>query len=107
MGAQSTRQTIIWSLAATTVWSVIIHVTSNGTLFVTLATFPLLFAIMFLTMRATNRVTGALTRRWLKRPDAQSGPTADAAPEPAEATSMRPEHAQRRRTRRRRRRGRR
>lgn len=107
MGVQSIRQTLIWSLVATTIWSSIVHFTSGGTIGVTLATFPLLFVIMFFTMRVTNRFTGALTRRWIsKRPDAERAAAPDAASEPVEATSMRPEHAQRRRTRRKRRRGR-
>lgn len=105
MAVQSIRQTIIWSLVATTIWSAIAHrFSDDATILGTLAMSPVLLVIMFFTMRMTNRFTGAVTRRFVaKRPDAES----DATPEPAEATSMRPEHAQRRRTRRRRRRGRR
>ena len=109
MGAQSIRQTLIWSLVATMAWSTITHVIEDdSTIAGTLAMSPVLFVIMFFTMRMTNRFTGALTRRFIvKQPDPERSAAADAASEPVAATSMRPEHAQRRRTRRRRRRGRR
>lgn len=60
-----------------------------------LAQLPLFFGVMFLTMRAMNRITVSLSNRLRKDP-----PPPPALPEP---TSERPEHAQRRRQRRRRR----
>ncbi len=113
MSAQSIRQTLIWSLVATMVWSTIMYVIEDeSTISGTLAMSPVLFVIMFFTMRMTNRFTGALTRRMIvKRSDPERSAAADASTDaesgPVAASSMRPEHAQRRRTRRRRRRGRR
>lgn len=101
MRMQSMKQHLVLALVFATGFAFINMVLSGTDLASTLASLPLFFGVMFLTMRATNRITVAMTKRFRKEPPAPELPSP-----PPEATSERPEHAQRRR-RRKRRRGRR
>ncbi|MBM3139995.1 MAG: hypothetical protein FJZ92_07210 [Chloroflexi bacterium] len=96
MKPQSFRQSLILALIFTGIWGVVIHVTSRDqSIGATALSLPFFFAIILLTMRATNRLTVALAGRF--------GPKPKPKPAPPAPSTDRPEHAQRRRERRRRR----
>ncbi len=98
MQMQSVKQHLVLSFVFASGFAFINMLVSGAELVSTLAQLPLFFGVMFLTMRGTNRVTVALTKRFRKEPPPSALPVA-----PPEPTSERPEHAQRLRRRRRRR----
>ncbi|HJM88240.1 MAG TPA: hypothetical protein QF624_01285 [Dehalococcoidia bacterium] len=98
MRSQSVKQHLITAALFAGGFSVLNIVLSDTSVRSAATSFPVFFAIMFLTMRATNVVTVALGNRFRTPPPEPLPP-----PEP---TTERPDHAQRRR-RRPRRRGRR
>ena len=98
MRMQSMKQHMVLSFVFATGFAFINMWVSGTELAATLLQLPLFFGVMFLTMRATNRITVAMTKRFRSEP-----PPELPALEPPEPTSERPEHAQKRRRRRRRR----
>jgi hypothetical protein len=96
---QSLRQTLILAAVFTAVFGAFVHFTSeDATILTTLVQLPLFFAILFLTMRLTNRLTAALVGRFGPKPAQRTEPSGPRPP-----STERPEHAQRRRGARRRR----
>ena len=94
MGAQQpVWTTLLLSAFAVAAWAAISVFWGDQPVLGTLALTPVFFAIVFFTMRMTNRVTGGLLNRF--------GPKPPEPPEPTPPSSDRPEHAQRRRRRRR------
>ena len=98
MRSQSIKQHLITASLFAGGFSVLNIILGDSSVRSAAESFPVFFAIMFLTMRGTNVVTVALSNRFRTPPPEPLPP-----PEP---TTERPEHAQRRR-RRPRRRGRR
>jgi hypothetical protein len=93
--SQSFKQSFILALIFTLIWGAIGYIWGGQNLLVTAVQLPFFFGVILVTMRATNRITVALTRRF--------GPKPKPPPEPAAPTTERPDHAQRRRSQRRRR----
>lgn len=97
MQTQSMRQQLVLSFLLSTAFGLFTLWRGTDTVGATVVRTAIIFGLMFLTMRGTNRVTVALTKRFRKE-----APTPEVLA-PPEPTSERPEHAQRRRRRRRRR----
>ena len=93
MRNQTTRELLVTSALFTAVFSAINLWLTGFDIASTLITAPLFLGVMFVSMRASNRIVRAVSQRF-GRP-----PPEPAAPPPA--TTERPEHAQRRRRRRR------
>ena len=91
---QSLRATIIWAFVATSIWAVVSIRFQDMPLETALWMTPFFFAILFFTMRATNRISTALVRRADERA-ARNAPPPKPPPQPS---SERSEHVQRRRT---------
>jgi hypothetical protein len=79
----------------TGIWGVVGYVWGGQDILATVLQLPLFFAIILVTMRATNRITNMLFARF--------GPKPKPPPEPLPPSTDRPDHVQRRRVRRRRR----
>jgi hypothetical protein len=95
MRNQTTRELLVTSALFTAVFSAINLWLTGFDIASTLIMAPLFLVVMFVSMRTSNRIVRAVSRRFGRPP-----------PEPAappEATTERPQHAQRRRSRRRRR----
>ncbi len=90
---QSVRATLILSAFAVAVWAAVSVAWGGQPLAGTLVLTPVFFAVVFFTMRMTNRLTGGLLGRFGRKPTEPAPPTPP--------SSDRPEHAQRRRRRRR------
>ena len=97
MRRQSTREQLLIATLFTAVVSVVSVLFGGAEAVQAALTAPILFAVMFVTMRVTNRLARTALGRF--RPPA---PAPERRPAP-EANSERPDHAQRRRQRRRRR----
>ena len=99
MRDQTTRELLVTSALFTAVFSAINLWLTGFDVISTLFTAPFFLVVIFISMRTSNRIVRAVSRRFGRTP-----------PEPAappQATTERPQHAQRRRRRRRRGRGRR
>jgi hypothetical protein len=92
---QSLRQSVTLALVFTLIWGAITYVLGDRPdLVQTAISLPLFFLVILFTMRATNRVTAMMVRRF--------GPKPPPPPAPKAPTTERPEHVNRRRDRRRR-----
>ena len=98
-GQQSIGTTLMLSVLAVGVWALLSIVWGGQPVIATAVLAPVFLAIVFFTMRMTNRFTGGLLNRFGPKPPEPKAPTPP--------SSERPDHAQRRRQRRRRGRGRR
>ena len=95
MRNQTTRELLVTSALFTGAFSAINLWLTDFDIASTLITAPLFMGVMFMSMRASNRIVRAISRRFGRPP-----------PEPVlppQATTERPQHAERRRSRRRRR----
>jgi hypothetical protein len=92
--SQSFKQSAVLAALFTGVWGVVGYVWGGQNVIATIVQLPLFFAIILVTMRATNRLTVALFGRF--------GPKPKPPPDPLPPSTERPVHAQRRRDRRRR-----
>ncbi|MEX2228854.1 MAG: hypothetical protein WEB13_04355 [Dehalococcoidia bacterium] len=98
MKPQSFRQSLALALVFTAIWAVVTYMLEDEKdLLQTGIWLPFFFIVILFTMRATNRATVMMTRRF--------GPKPPPLPEPKAPTTERPEHVNRRRERRRRRTG--
>ena len=97
------RETLVLSAVFTVAVSAFNLWRSDTELLAAAALAPLFFAVMFFTMRASNRIGQFIGNRWGRAADA---PEPEEEPGRPPRESERPEHARRRRRRGRRRRGR-
>ena len=95
MRNQSTRELLVTAALFTAIFSAINLWLSGFDIASTLITAPIFLGVMFISMRTSNRIVRAVSRRFGSPPP---------EPElPPQATTERPQHAERRRSRRRRR----
>ena len=92
--SQSIRTTLIWAFLATAVWGTVSIRFQDMPLTTALLLGPFFFAVLFFTMRATNRIGDIVARKAEERAQ-RNAPPPKAPPAPS---SERPDHAQRRRT---------
>ncbi len=92
MQQQSFKQSAVLAALFTVVWGAVGYVWGGQDVIATVIQLPLFFAIILVTMRATNRLTVALFGRF--------GPKPKPPPEPLPPSTERPVHVQRRRERR-------
>jgi amino acid transporter len=90
---QPIRTTIIFALVASLIWVGISYFLGPGSVTDVLIGFPIFFAVIFFTMRITNRMTVFALSRWGPKPPER----APKGPAVTEATSERVDHAKRRR----------
>ena len=86
MGKQSARSTFLLALTAVSVWATLSVTWGEQDPVVTAVIAPIFLAIIFFTMRFTNRLTANLVDRF--------GPKPPEPPPPTPPSSARPEHAQ-------------
>ncbi|MFA7250058.1 MAG: hypothetical protein WC273_10555 [Dehalococcoidia bacterium] len=94
---QSLRTTLLFSLVATAIWSVVLVYTDGGTWTDAAIRAPLFFAMIFFTMLASNRLTSWLANRIATREAAKAA--ASRGPAVVPPSSERADHNQRRRQR--------
>lgn len=91
---QSLRTTLVFAFVASVIWVFITSAWGGATTREALLGFPVFFAVIFFTMRLSNRLTTFAVGRWGPKP---------AAPQPKgpariEASEDQAEHSRRRRT---------
>ncbi len=91
--SQSLRSTLIWAFLATAIWGVVSIQTQDMPVKTALFLAPFFFAVLFFTMRLTNRIGDAIARRAAARAALNAPPPRA----PLAPSTERPEHAQRRR----------
>jgi hypothetical protein len=93
---QSLRTTLVFALVASIVWVFITTTWGGATTREGLFGFPVFFAVIFFTMRLSNRLTTFAVGRWGPKPP----PPQPKGPARIEASEEQAEHSRRRRSRR-------